>query len=105
MGVNRNNRILAAVLVVQIVAALAFFLPTVTGSQLPTGGPLLKDFNSDAVVGLTIRDSANNELDLAKNGTNWVLPKADNYPVSATSVSSFLDKIKALQNTRLIAQN
>jgi len=105
MNVNRGNRILAAVLAVQVVAAIVLFLPTVTGNQEPTGGPLLKDFNSDDVIGLIIHDNANNELDLAKNGSNWILPKVDNFPVTATTVSSFLDKLKALQTNRLIAQN
>ncbi len=105
MKLNRGNRILAGVLVVQIIAALVLFLPTVTNSQQPISGPLLKDFNSDNVVGLIIHDNANNEIDLAKNGSNWVLPKADNYPVSASTVSSFLDKLKALEANRLIAEN
>lgn len=105
MNLSKGNRILAAVLVVQVVAAAALFLPTVTGSQQPTGGPLLQNFNSDDVVGLIIHDNANNELDLTKSGVNWVLPKVDNYPVTASNVSSFLDKLKALQTNRLIAQS
>jgi hypothetical protein len=105
MKLSTINRILAVVLVVQIAAALVIFLPTVTNNQQPTGGPLLTGFNSDNVLGLIIQDNSKNELDLAKSGTDWVLSKADNYPVTASTVSSFLDKLKALQANRLIAQN
>src|SRR5258708_3435856 len=106
MTVNRTNRILAAVLAAQLVVALAvaFLLPALASHPVASG-PLLQNFNATSVTALAIKDNSKNEIDLAKDSSgNWVMPKADNYPVNASAVSAFLDKVKALQANRLIAQ-
>ncbi len=103
---NRGNRILAAVLVVQLVAAIVAFLPRGTSASDQAGGPLLTGLKPDAITELTIHDKDNNELILDKNASgDWVLPRADNYPVSASQVTSFLGKVQTLKTNRLIAQN
>src|SRR3954468_13965415 len=72
---NRANRILAAVLVVQLVVALVAFLPRSTSASDQAGGPLLNGFKPDDVSEITIHDKDNNEIVLARNAGNWVLPR------------------------------
>ncbi len=55
---NRFNRLLAAVLVVQLILAVAVYLPGVA-SVAPSHGPLLQDFKPESVTGLTIHDKDN----------------------------------------------
>ena len=104
MRLSRTNIILIAVLVVQVAVGVLVFRPT--NALQTTGGSLIANFNPGAVTQITIRDKDKNEIVLAKgsDGT-WVLPKADNFPASPSAVSGFLDKLKALQTDRLIAQN
>jgi len=103
MAINRNNLILVGVLVAQLVLTALIFIPRTAASNLPNG-PLLKDFNIEDVTGLTIRDKDKNELVLAKGDNGWAVATADNYPVSGSLVLAFLDKLKALNGNRVVAQ-
>ncbi|HLY26808.1 MAG TPA: DUF4340 domain-containing protein [Aggregatilineales bacterium] len=106
MRLNRTNRILAAVLAIQLVATLAavFLLPALA-SHPAASGPLLQNFDATTVTALAIKDNSKNEVDLAKDSSgNWVLPKADNYPANGAAITTLLNNIKALQANRLIAQ-
>ncbi len=107
MKLSRNNLILIGVLVLQIALTVMLFLPRTSANEQPAmSGPLLKDFKSDTVSQITIHDNSNNEIVLSKDASGkWVLPKMDNYPVTASQVSTLLTKIQALQTNRLIARN
>ena len=103
---SRFNVILVIALVVQLILTIVVFIPrTSAGNQ--SQGPLLKDFNPDSVTSLTIHDKNNaSQLVFTKDASgNWVLPSADNYPISTSQVTTLLSKIKALDTNRLIAQN
>ena len=105
MRPNRNNLILIALLVVQIIIGVSLFIPSSAATVKP-GALLLPAFKSEDVTGLIIHNKDKSELDLSKlsNG-QWVLSKFDNFPATSANVTSFLDKIKALDTSRLIAQN
>src|SRR5579872_7188232 len=103
---SRFNIILVVILIVQLILTVVVLLPT--GSTVEQSqGPLVKGFNPDSVTGMTIHDKNNaSQLVLTKDSSgNWVLPNADNYPVSNTYMTTLLGKIKALDTNRLIAQN
>lgn len=104
-SINRTNLILLGVLVVQILLTILMFIPRTSASPQPSG-PLVKDFKTEDVVGISLRDNENKELLFAKNASGqWVIPNADDYPVSTTVITGMLDKIKALNANRVIAQS
>lgn len=101
---NRTNRILSVALAVQLVLAVIVFFPR-PAPEVATG-PLLADFDSSAVTGLTITDADGNSITLAKGEDGgWSLPDYDDYPAQASSITNLLGKIGALQANRLIARN
>src|SRR5690349_20510305 len=105
-GLNQFNVILLAVLVIQLILTVVVFLPK-TSAVERSQGPLLKGFDPNTITGLTIHDKNNaSQLVFTKDAVgNWIIPSADNYPISNSQVSTLLGKIKALDTNRLIAQN
>ncbi len=100
---NRNNQILSGLLVVQLILVAIAFWPASTTSG---GGsaPLLGEFDTTAVVGLTIRDNENQQIEMSKNGENWVLASADDYPVDGEKVTPVLEKLQTVNSNRLVTQ-
>jgi len=101
---NKQNRILSFVLIVQIILALVVFFPKGTEESAPTAG-LLASFDSASVTEIAIYDSDENMLRLVKAGEGWSLPQYGDYPVDAFRVEELLLKISRLKSDRLIAQN
>ena len=104
MDLNQTNRlqqILLIVLVVQIALAVWIFWPQTAVSQV--SGPLLGDFSTDSVTGLTINDS-DNSLTLAKQDGTWVLPNAGDFPVNEEPVTTLLENIEKVETNRLVTQ-
>lgn len=100
------NRLLIAVLVIQLILAVVIYLPNAAAVE-QSRGPLLAGFKPESVTGLTIHDKDNaSQIVFAKNSAGeWVLPKADDYPLSNAQIVGLLGKVKALDTNRLIAQN
>jgi hypothetical protein len=102
MTMNKPNQILAVALVVQIALA-AFVLwpkPAASGSS----SPLWPNFKAADVTSLTLSSSTGDKVTLAKNGDNWVLPEADDFPADATKVTPLLEKIEKVKTNRLVTQ-
>lgn len=100
---TRQNQILAGILALQIVIAIVVFWPRgATSGSL--AAPLLADFKTEEVVGLTITDRDGNTVELAKNGQDWVLPQREQYPAVSTRVTDLLAKLQRIRTNRLIAQ-
>jgi len=99
---SRTNRILAAVLAVQIVLAAVAFWPKPT--SVAGGESLLAGLEAEQIARLTISDGTGKQVKLAKEMGSWVLPEADNYPCLENKVPEFLDKIVALKTNRLVTQ-
>jgi len=99
---NRLNQILVGLLVVQLVVVGVLFWPRSTASV--EAQSLFPGVTSDAIVGLTITGSDGQSIRLAKNNGAWVLPEAEDYPVVADKVPTFLDKITGLKTERLVTQ-
>ncbi|MBI1878870.1 MAG: DUF4340 domain-containing protein [Chloroflexi bacterium] len=99
---NKPNQILAIVLVAQIALAAFVLWPRTAASG--SSGPLLPDFKAADVTGLTISDGEGNKIVLAKNGDNWVLSEAGDFPADGTKVTPLLDKIEKVRTNRLVTQ-
>jgi hypothetical protein len=99
---NKQNQILIAILVVQLIIGAAVFWPRAVSQA--QSGPLLADFAAANVSSLMIADSDGNSLTLAKNGDGWILPEADDFPADETKITPFLEKLEAVQSNRLVTR-
>lgn len=101
---NKINKFLAAILVVQIVLLAARALWPESESKA-SGEVLLANFDPGAVTRLRITDSSDKTLVFEKDGEDWVLPDYGNYPVENARISALLDKLKAIKTDRLITRS
>ncbi len=99
---KRTQLFLIAVLVVQLALA-GFTLWPRTSASAPAG-PLFAKLNASDVVGLTVYDKPDTSLKLARQGGQWVLPGADNFPADSAKVDGFLTKVTALKTNRLVTK-
>lgn len=98
---NRRNQILVALAVLQLALVAVVFWPR--GSQAQ-GGPVYADLNKDDIVYLQVAGNDGKQITLEKKAGAWVLPDADDFPARSDLVDALLDKLLALQNTRLVTQ-
>lgn len=102
---NNTNKILALVLLVQLVL-LGVIALWPESESAATGEPLVAGLDAASITKLVIKESDELEITLTKNDSgNWVLPDYDDFPVDATRVTRLLDKIAALQTNRLITRS
>jgi hypothetical protein len=99
---NKQNQILAGVLILQIIVIVAVFWPRPVTSG--AGESLLSDLEASQIVGLEITDATDGRIVLAKETGSWVLPEADDYPCLEDKVPSLLTQIVELKADRLVAQ-
>ena len=99
---NRQQQILAGVLILQLLLVGVAFWPrqTATGA----GGPLFADLESDDIVMLAVTDTDGNRIELRKEAGAWVLPEADGFPADEEKVSPVLDQISSLTSGRLVTR-
>lgn len=100
---NRRNGILSIALLAQVILIVLLASLRATASTVP-GKPIFNAIKSTDIIQVTLQDATGKTVDLTKNGANWVMPQAGNYPVDATKISAFLDKVLKIQTGRLIAQ-
>jgi len=99
---NKTNRALIIILVLQLVLSAVVLWPRSAAS-----GPaeaLFPDLETGNVVAVSIAGPGGESLDLARESGSWVLPQAGNYPVQGDDVDALLTKIAALQADRLVTQ-
>ena len=99
---NKHNRILAAILAVQIVLLAITFWPR--ASAAGGGEPLFGELSADQVVRLTLQGAEGEPVVLAQNAGRWVLPEADDYPAQGDKIAALLDKLLAIRGDRLVAR-
>lgn len=100
---NRTNQTLAAVLALQIVLVAAIFWPR-PATSIASGESLFVGLEADQIVRLAISDAEDEQIQLTKGATGWVLPQADDYATQENKVPELLDKIVELKANRLVAQ-
>ena len=99
---NRTQRILAAVLAVQIVLSVVTLWPRAARSD--EGTALFPDLQAADVVALSIADNDGNSIQMRRVDGSWVLPDADDYPARTENIAPVLDKIVALDTRRLVTR-
>lgn len=99
---NRTQRILAAVLAIQIILSVVAFWPRAAR----TGGvvSLFPDWKVADVVAMAVTDNEGDAVRLRQVNGSWVLPEVEDYPAKAGTVTSVLEKIVALDTRRLITR-
>jgi len=102
MKLNRNQIILAVILVAQVALSAVMLWPrqgTAGAVELLFGG-----LSEAEVVALTITDDAVGSITLRKLTGEWVYPAADDYPADGDRITPLLDKIAALDSRRLVTR-
>ena len=99
---NRNQQILAALLVVQLILSAIVLWPR--AGTAAKSEPLFAGLQSADVVALTVTDNEAQSIALRQVSGNWVLPAADDYPAQAERITPVLDKIVALTTQRLVTR-
>ena len=102
MKLNRNQIILAAVLVAQVALSVVVLWP-----RRGTAGaiePFFAGLPDTEVVALTITDDAGASITLRKVTGAWVYPAGDDYPADGDYLTPLLDKIAALDTRRLVTR-
>lgn len=99
---NKLNRILVGLLVVQLLVAAVVLWPRSAASG--ESASLLPGIEADKITGLTILGADERVITLAYEEGSWVLPEADSYPADKEKVTAFLAKIAGLEADRLVTQ-
>lgn len=100
---TRLQQILSGLLILQIIAIVALFLPR--NAPEASNEPLFGELNTEEVTKLSIIDNAGTLLELAKDGENWVLTTGGNYPADGSKILPILDKLALIKTNRLVAEN
>jgi hypothetical protein len=99
---NNFNRILTAMLVVQVALVAFIYWPRAT--QSGAAEALLGEFELSEVSTLAISNNDGERVELSKSDGEWVIANADNYPADDSKVTPFIDKLKDIQSNRLVTQ-
>jgi hypothetical protein len=100
---SRRNQILTVVLAVQIALAVLVFWPLVFPASAETA-PLFGAITTKDIVTLTVQDKDGKSVELTRQGEEWVVPKAGDYPADKSKVEAFLDKIAGLKTNPLVTR-
>ncbi len=101
--IKRHHKILAGILIAQIVLSVVIFWPR--PSTAGQRDPLFADLDAEDVTAVTIEDAEGNVIEMEKVTGEWVLPEADQYPVKTDAVSGLLEKLTALTTGRLVTSS
>jgi len=99
---NKLNRILIVVLVLQLALATVVLWPRSATTE--GGQSLFPDLETNRVVSVTITGADGAQIEMVKEGADWVLPEADDYPVQGESVDSLLVKIAGLRSGQAVTE-
>lgn len=102
MTIRRWQGILLGLLLIQVLLVGFVYWPR----QPSAGGgvPLVEVDLEQLVVQIAIQDDEQNEVRLLESSEGWVLPDADNYPLDAAQVESFLAKLASITTSSSVAQ-
>jgi hypothetical protein len=100
---NRTQKTLAAVIVLQVAIGAFIYWPKTPISR--QGALLLSGITSDQVTSLTLENTDGTQSSFQKqvDGT-WLLPQADDFPADATKITDLLDKVFKIRDGRLVTE-
>lgn len=99
---SRLQRILSAILIIQIAIAVVIYWPR--GTAAKTGEPLFGELSVDEIVKFVVNDGEGNRISLSKNFGQWILPDAGDFIADGQKVNTVLEKIVAVQTNRLVTR-
>ena len=99
---TKLNRILVVLLVLQLGLAAVVLWPRRVATE--DAQSLFPDLEANRVVRVTITGADGDRIEMAKDGGDWVLAEADDYPVQSGEVSALLVKIAGLQTGQPVAE-
>ncbi len=101
-GQSATNTILIIIALVQIVLIGFIYFPRFFPAKSEIGN--LLNIKVNDIIGLEISDGEE-QINLARDGDNWVLPEAGDFPVELDKLDPLLDKLVDLKTVDLIADN
>ena len=97
---NKLNRILVALLVVQLVILAVVSWPKSTAGAAKK---LMADLDPERVVEIVVDDADGNRVRLTKGEAGWVLAETGDFPVQEGEVETLLDKLAEVRTEREVA--
>lgn len=98
---NRTQKILAGVLVLQIVLAAIVLWPKPAQTA---AAPILGAIKQEDITDLTVSDNAGLSYHLQRTGEGWVLADRGNYPAIGETVDSLIENLLKIDTARLVSQ-
>lgn len=99
---NRYQKILAGLLVLQLALAAIVFWPRQSAQAV--GQPLLGELATEEVTAVTITDAEGRTLALVRASDGWVLASGGDYPANTAAVATLLAKVTAARTDRLVTR-
>ena len=96
-----GNKILAGLLILQVVVLVVVFWPRSSDAD---GGKLFPGLEAVNVTAVTISDSDGRSIRLARTPFGCVLPEADDYPCEENRLPDFLTRVEDITKTSLVAE-
>ena len=100
---NRQNQILLVLLVIQVVLAAFIFYPS-SSNPVMSGDTLFGELEVDDIVSMTITDDQENVITLNKDGLDWILADADDFPADGSKITPILTDLVGLKTSRLVTR-
>lgn len=99
---NRRNQILSGLLLLQVVIIAIVFWPG--RGATASAEPLFAGITLDDIQAFTIHQGESS-LHVARGGDGWVLPEADEFPVTALTATDMISKVLEIDTRRLVADD
>ncbi len=103
-GQSSTSTILMLVAFVQIVLIGFIYFPKLFPTKSEVGNLLDIKVKVNDIIGLEISDGEE-QINLARDGDNWILPEAGDFPVELDKLDPLLDKLVNLSTENLVADN
>ena len=97
---DRRLQWLGGFALAQLLLILIVFWP---GSSKVEGGLLFADRTIEDLIEVRLVDFDGESMNLAKQGDDWAMSDADNFPVSIDKVNPLITKLLALKTDRIVA--
>ena len=99
---NKLQKILSGFVVLQVALVAVLFWPR--GMAVTAPQPLIANLNAADIQRVAINDDTGASIEFVRQGDDWVLPTADDFPANGERLTEIVGKLAAIQTSRLIAQ-
>jgi len=99
---NRRNQILSGIALLQVVLIALVFWPGRGASA--AAEPLFSGVTLDDIQAITIHQG-DTSVHVARGGDGWVLPEADDFPVTSLTATDTISKVLEINTRRLVASD